>query len=646
MLPSTLMRGLAFGLLIPQFDTLPNALTAGAWVLLTGAPQDLFIGIEAWLLTGLLAALLRPFLAPRRALLACILAASLFGLVHLYLLFDFLLYAKTGIRMNPAFFDFLPAAGSFFSSAWELGLGGLAVGLAVLAVWLRRLGGTLRQTLQNRGFPWRWGWALPVAGLAACFARDLMPAQLAYGMANRLWDDQYQTARAWLAPGGPLKPAETAEALALLRPRAERSTPVSPDYPLLKRTLGFVGPKRFDVAVTPAERPHVVFLFMESFRAADVGALGGRKGVSPHFDRLAREGVLFTNFCSAGVQTTRAVIGSLFGIGPCLSEKSAQGGSLDLPLIGAADLLGARGYRSAYLSGTSLKLESQADFFARHGYQEVLGDKDLAEAFPHAQRTSWGYHDQYVMDYGVDWLARQERRRQPAFLTLFTISHHHPWLIPADYPAPRFADEPSVEHARFLQTFHYSDYCLGRFIERLQQSGLAQRTVLFILGDHGAAQGEHHGNFMNVNYLFGENVHVPLLILAPGRLARPVVIDDPASQLDLLPTLMDLLGLTGLNHAVGASLVRDVPDRTVYFNNPFALQYCGLRQGPYHYVLSLCDGSSALYDLTRDPQQRQNLAADQPELCRRYADNVRGVNQLFLRLYLRQGFVGPADTPR
>jgi phosphoglycerol transferase MdoB-like AlkP superfamily enzyme len=642
MLVPTLLRLAALALLIPQFDRLANALVAGGWVMLAALPQDLFIAVEALLVVLLLRVLLSRLLPQRQLLLLCVLATILFGVIQVYLLFDFLLYVKTGIRMNPAFLDFLPAASSFFSSAWEMGLGGLGVGLAALLVWLRRVFHSFHRTAALLRFSWWWSLALPAAALLAVLGKNCMPAQMAYGMDNRLLDDQWQAARAWVAPVPQLGAAEEAATLRLLRPKAERWETVSPAYPLLKRTLGFTGEKQFDIAVGPDECPHVIFLFMESFRAADVGVLGGKYPVSPNFDRLAKEGVLFTNFYSGGIQTTRAVIGALFGIVPCLSEKSPQGGNVRVPLIGVADVLNRRGYRSGYISGTSLRLESQQEFFTNHGYADVLGDSDLARAYPQAKRTSWGYHDQYLMDYAADWLAEQDQKHQPAFLTLFTISHHHPWHLPDDYPAPTFDTGGNQEYGRFLRTFHYADHCLGQFVDRLRQTGLDRRTILFVFGDHGAPQGEHHGNFMNVNYLYDENVHIPLMILAPGRLAKPVVIHDPGSQLDLLPTVMDLCGLTGLNHAVGTSLVRRVKDRTVYFNNPFALQYCGLRQGANRYVLTLQGNESALYDMLGDPQERCNRAAEEPELCQRYATSVRFINQLFLKLYLRQGFVDPA----
>src|SRR4029453_1390486 len=136
--------------------------------------------------------------------------------------------------------------------------------------------------------------------------------------------------------------------------------------------------------------------------------------------------------------------------------------------------------------------------------------------------------------------------------------HHHPWHVPAHYAAPKFDTGSNEEYGRFLQTFHYSDHCLGQFFDLLKAKGLDRKTIVFVLADTATPQGEHHNNFMLVNYLYEENLRIPLLIVAPGHHKKPAVIDDVGSQVDLLPTVMDLFGMQGLNHSVGTTLVRRV----------------------------------------------------------------------------------------
>jgi phosphoglycerol transferase MdoB-like AlkP superfamily enzyme len=630
-LPPAVLRLLVFCNLA-AYRNFWDALADGGRGMIAGLAQDTLVALEALLLFIVLRSLaerLWPGRWVKGLALACVV---LFVGAQIYLVFDFELYRKTGVRVDPSFWEFLPVVTAFSASAWQLGVAGLAFGVVAILGLAPRVFAWLKQDLPGLQFTRPMLWALPVLTLVATLARQGVAAQTTYAMDNLLIEDQVR----WLAS---IARSETlglvgdeSAARRLLAPKAERWQPVAADYPLLKRTEGFFGPKQFELPIAEGERPHVVLLFMESFRAADVGVLGGRFKASPNFDRLAREGVLFRNFYGAGVQTSRAVIASLFSIVPPLFEASPQ--TSGVPLIGIADLFNRRGYTSAYISGTSLRFEHQGTFFPAHGYAEVYGDQHIARAFPKANRCCWGYHDEYVLDFAADWLATKDRAGKPCLLTLFTISNHHPWEIPDHFRAPEFPDAPHQQYREFLQTFYYSDHCLGRFMDRMRQLGLDRRTVFVVLADHGTPEGEHHGNFMLVNYLYEENVRIPCLILAPGRLVKPTVIDDVGSEVDLMPTLMDLFGMTGLNHSIGTSLVRKVADRTAYFNNPFVLQFLGLRRGNFKYTYTIRSRSSSLYDVLSDPGETRDLASQFPQLCAEYRAEVEAVNLFMRKLYV------------
>jgi phosphoglycerol transferase MdoB-like AlkP superfamily enzyme len=601
-------------------------------------PQDLCVALQALLLICAADALLARFFARRKLLPLSVLATVAFVVVHFYMLFDFLLYRKTAIRMDADFLGFLPAATSFASSAVELGLGGLAVGVAVGLLCLAVAFRFFRQTVSRLEFSVKVLVAVPLVAVLATASRQVLPAELAYAVNNLVFTDESRLFSRWFDRGSRLGASERSEALKLATPRSEEFERVLPGYPLLKRTTGFTGTKQFDVSVEPGERPHVILLFLESFRAADVGVLGGSYATSPNFDRLASEGILFTNFYANGVQTTRAVMASLFGILPCFSAKSPHYANPNLPLVGLPDLFNDQGYLSAYITGASLQFEGGNRFFPAQGYSVALGEEQLAGVLQGAKRTSWGYHDEYLLDYVADWLEEQDRRSQPCFLTVFTISHHHPWHVPDHYPAPQFDTGSSGEYRRFLQTFHYADHCLGKFVANLRRMALDRRTILFILADTAAPQGEHHDNFMLINYLYEENLRIPLLILAPGRIREPKMIHDVGSQVDLLPTVMDMLGIKGLNHAIGTSLMRCVDERAAYFNNPFALKYIGMRQGRYKCICNVASQTASLYDLARDPGERSNLAPGLPELTNGYQRATHTLHQLMAELYLSERF--------
>ncbi len=349
----------------------------------------------------------------------------------------------------------------------------------------------------------------------------------------------------------------------------EISRPLSPDYPLLRKTDGFRGPKQF--SIRPLQKPHVLFLFLESFRAKNVGCLGGSPACSPHFDALAETGILFTRFHANGPQTFRALIASLFGIPAHLDTMSLHP-FCSVPLIGLPQILKNHGYHPALIQGCHTAFDWTFPFLRKHGFETIVGREQL-----HDQRaTSWGVTDAVLFDYAAEWLAQQ---KEPTFLSLFTISNHHPWDSPLPFPTPAELPEP---YRRYLQTFAYSDHCLGQFIERLKKSGLLDQSLVFILGDHGQEIGHPIPNSLHA-----DNLHVPLLILGGPK----VRIDAPASQVDLLPTVLDLLNLPAIHHSVGKSLLREGAS-SVFFSSPSEI---GLLDGAQAEARSYFQAIEALY---------------------------------------------------
>ncbi|MCB1084486.1 MAG: sulfatase-like hydrolase/transferase, partial [Chlamydiia bacterium] len=159
-----------------------------------------------------------------------------------------------------------------------------------------------------------------------------------------------------------------------------------------------------------------------------------------------------------------------------------------------------------------------------------------------------------------------------------------------------------------------------------------EKSILFILGDHGYPMGEHQ-NVSQQRYLYEENIHVPLLIFGEGRIIEPKRISTPCSQLDLVPPLMDLLSLHGFNLSIGSSLHRKIQDRTVYFHNPYAFKNFGCRRGKYKFIYTRMSQELELYDLEKDPEERKNIAHEMPKLAQELLHGVKDYERLFHRLY-------------
>jgi hypothetical protein len=362
-------------------------------------------------------------------------------------------------------------------------------------------------------------------------------------------------------------------------------------YPAFRKTLRHLGEKRFDIRFE--SDPDVVFLFLESFRAENVGALGAANGVTPHFDELSEEGVLFTECSSTGTLTFQALLSALYGIPSALDTYS-----LDLyaevPLLGAPHLLKKKGYRTALMQGGYTSFDGSAIFGRKQGFDLVVGAEEWTSS-----ATSWGIHDDALYSRASQWLSSAD---SPSFLALFTISNHHPWENP--YPGDTEQEGSDVE-AKFLRTMRYSDEALGKFIRQIQRP-----TLFFITGDHGESvdpKGLRHD-------LGQKNLHVPLLIYAKGK-TRKLKIDAPCSHIDLAPTLIDLLGIEEPHHSLGRSLLRQ-GEGPIYFSLIGEPVQRGCRVGSLKWTGLYNGKGSRVCDLSEDPLEARSLQCKEEELLR------------------------------
>lgn len=564
-----------------------------------GIGQDLFVALEI--------SILPKFLATPLAVIA-----------SLYMLFDGFLFDQLRTRMHPSYFTFFKHARSFFDSALALGLKQFAALGMVMAIGI-----VFTPTLQ---FSWIYTVCLAILAIVGLKGSS-------YKFDNAFFRLQFYPLNFFRK--------KTTDHFDLglppfLIPPSEIAEYISPMFPLLKTTQGFKGIKQFDICLDKANPPHIVFLMLESFRQKDVN-----ERVTPFFEKMKQESVYFSQFYSNGVLTHQSVVSTLFGIYPFFGSLREQAifdeprHKVDfstLPLIGIADLLQIKGYHTTYIDA-ALSLDGEKKFFQDHGFETVIGRHDFAKS----EATSWGIYDKILMEHGISYLEQQKSDGRPQFTILFTVSNHHPWQTPDDYAHDMFEDIEDKTHRKFLRTMRYADSCLELFVTALKEKGLHNNLILFIMGDHGQGMGEH-GLERFQNSVYEENVHIPLLIWAPGKISAPLKIDTVSSQIDLLPTVMDFLNLTGVNHAMGKSLLRE-GSHPLFYNNAHIGFSLGCRLGPYKYVYSdLLDTKSELFDISSDPEEKHDLFGALPDISKRYEAMTHTCYQFMYRLYERGNF--------
>ena len=144
-----------------------------------------------------------------------------------------------------------------------------------------------------------------------------------------------------------------------------------------------------------------------------------------------------------------------------------------------------------------------------------------------------------------------------------------------------------------------------------------------MFGDHGEAFGQHDGNYGHTFFLYDENVRVPFIVAAPGAIDGPRRSRATVSLVDVAPTIMDLLGLPIPGAYQGRSVLDPRPRMAMFFTD-YSLSLVGLRDGPWKFVHELGSGRSKLFDLERDPAERVDNSAMQPQRVAAYERALEG----------------------
>lgn len=304
------------------------------------------------------------------------------------------------------------------------------------------------------------------------------------------------------------------------------------EYPFLRR-----------FAAKPVH-PNVVFVLLESWSFHYVDALaGGHFGVTPNFDALVKQGLAFTRAYSHGQRSIEGVQASLTGV-PRLIGMPYLGKGLEVTNISRLGAIAQRhGYRTIFVQAPH-RGSFRMDAIARAaGFEQYYGMEDIPVVLdypdPNAAPFGWDY-DTYMFVDG-----RLAREKQPFLAYVYTGTTHEPF---ARLPK-RFEKRPHGELTEdgFLNTLYYADWSLGEFMKKAAQADWFRNTIFVFVADHPIGK-------------FGiakvpDRFHVPLLIYAPG-LIKPGTNDVVASQLDIFPTLVDLMGFEDPFSALGDSLLR------------------------------------------------------------------------------------------
>jgi len=373
-----------------------------------------------------------------------------------------------------------------------------------------------------------------------------------------------------------------------------------------------IGPLSRDLDLTGA---NVLLITLDTTRADRIGSYGYGAAETPRLDALASEGVLFEHAVTPTAFTLPSHSSIMTGLYPPFHGVRLNGGAAlaDVQTTLAERLAGA-GYRcgavvAAFVVdqrwGLSQGFERYDDDFEMAPDQKL----DLAGVQRPGDR---------VVDIGLEWLEQSDER--PFFAWLHFYDPHIPYDPPEPYRS-RFGG--SGKSGLYDGEIAFTDAQVGRLLDWLDERGLAENTIVVVVGDHGESLGDH-GEKEHGYYIYDATVRVPLIVRVPGSDLEGVRVPAQVRTIDVLPTVLDLVGVEMPDPLHGQSLVplmldpeKAGPENAYSESMSVHLQYgwsalYSVRTSSYKFIDA---PREELYDLLQDPSESENLLKQEPEVA-------------------------------
>ncbi|MFI5187499.1 MAG: LTA synthase family protein [Chitinophagales bacterium] len=283
----------------------------------------------------------------------------------------------------------------------------------------------------------------------------------------------------------------------------------------------------FDMFLT-TERPNIAFLILESWSADLVSVCGGDKGITPEFDSLSRSGLLFSNAFASG-QLSHQGIPAILSAYPSLPITSIIQNSDKFPRISCINReLKKEGYNSSFYYGGQLIYGNIKRYLFYNQFDEIKEESDFSTS--KRVRGKLGIHDEQMF---MNWMDAINKKQEPFFTCLFTLSSHPPYDMPMKEKPPLWEDNT----IKYVNSVHYADSCLGSFFREAKLQPWYKNTLFVLVADHGNFSPRKYAN----NSV--EHNHIPLLIFGDvlKENYRGKVITHIASQTDIAATVLSQL---------------------------------------------------------------------------------------------------------
>lgn len=358
---------------------------------------------------------------------------------------------------------------------------------------------------------------------------------------------------------------------------------------------------------------NVIVILIDTLRADHLPCYGYERNTAPNICALAEEGILFKNMFSNSPSTKTSVASLFTSMLPTQHKSILNQDVLSDDVTTMAEILVEHGYNT-YAVNSNPVIKTKFNY-----------DQGFATWNDNLTRPS--KRNRAILD-------SLESYEQPFFWYLHYMDPHSPYTAPgryskffnADYDGIVMGKEPYKEsyfenrpdeleqlNALYDNEIRFVDHNIGELFDKLREAGLYEDSVIILLSDHGEGFMEH-GRLFHSNSVYTELIDVPLIIRPPNQEKR--VVETPVQTLDILPTLLSMLGIDVDHQFMGRpifSLIGSDEERPIIVEQTRFMAITGrfpetaLIMGNYKLIKRLKTNNHMLFDMREDPMERENL---------------------------------------
>ena len=349
---------------------------------------------------------------------------------------------------------------------------------------------------------------------------------------------------------------------------------------------------------------NVIVVIMEGMSYNKTAHGGNTHNLTPFLDALMDKSLSFNNCYTSGTHTYCGIY-TTFTSYPVVFRNHALKRIPVLQYDGIAATLQRQGYQTAYFTTHDKEFDNVAGFLSQNGVERIISQAD----YPVSEvKTTLGVPDDYMFRFAMPIFDEMASNNKPFFAAMMTASDHGPFYIPEYF-------EPRSEEVKY-QITEYADWSLQRFIEMASEKPWFDNTLFVFVADHGAALDTDYS--IPLSYF-----HTPLVFYMPKYL-QSIENESIASQMDVFPTVMGILGKSYVNNTFGIDLLNE-NRRYAYFMGD---DKYGVIDGEWLLINKPSEEQIGLYKYIE--KEKKNYISDYPEVAeemQKYAESAWQVSE-------------------